>query len=308
MNPSDKDVQAEQQKLSELYHRLKYEQPSAEVDERILHLARQHGALNNTAVKQHSGSQHTSASKVKYTWRRWQWPLSIAASVIFVSVIFIRQFALFSPESEVLIPQDMTDFAMSSPKASVQADIASQALEMSQYPATIRSLNEDLQPETEKLVLQTKQEKQRAEQQSVVSQAEQQKQMRLADTKQAEKLKEMHAVAEVSQAKLSRLKIAQLQQQLTIKQTQLAFLQKHQKGEANQDSFTANTIARLSLKNLKLQELKMEIVRSQNQLFSHMQAYFQEDPHWQASEQLLNQLRLDQQLNWHQLTMPKQAP
>ena len=77
------------QALSELYQALKVEQPSDALDQAILARARQQAQQPGT-LRPVSTIKHT-----KPAWRRWQWPLSVAASVCLVSVIFISQYQSF---------------------------------------------------------------------------------------------------------------------------------------------------------------------------------------------------------------------
>ncbi|GAA0852694.1 hypothetical protein [Aliiglaciecola litoralis] len=76
--------QLEQAKLSQVYAQLSDEQPCKSTDEAIL-------ALAELQVKQRSLAPDSSPSQ----WRKWQWPTSIAASVIFVSVIVYTQYGQF---------------------------------------------------------------------------------------------------------------------------------------------------------------------------------------------------------------------
>ncbi len=84
-SPSDPDI-------SDLYASMAIEQPSTATDEAILQAAKRHANKAN--------SQSQTNSKIK-TWRKWQWPTSIAASVVFVSVIMYGQFNQFDPNLAV---------------------------------------------------------------------------------------------------------------------------------------------------------------------------------------------------------------
>lgn len=84
-SPSDPDI-------SDLYASMAIEQPSTATDEAILQAAKRHANKAN--------SQSQTNIKIK-TWRKWQWPTSIAASVVFVSVIMYGQFNQFDPNLAV---------------------------------------------------------------------------------------------------------------------------------------------------------------------------------------------------------------
>jgi hypothetical protein len=84
-------------KISALYQNMPKEQPSKERDKAILELAKAH-------LTQSKKSNLVTLSQ----WRKWQWPASIAASVIFVSVIFYTQYEQFDPmfSQPIAVPAD----------------------------------------------------------------------------------------------------------------------------------------------------------------------------------------------------------
>ena len=65
-------------RISEFYHNQDADKPSNELDKIILAEAQQ-------------------AIPVKSQWRKWQWPASVAASIMFVSVILFTQYSSFNP-------------------------------------------------------------------------------------------------------------------------------------------------------------------------------------------------------------------
>ena len=94
------------------------------------------------------------------------------------------------------------------------------------------------------------------------------------------------------------LEIETLQQQLSIKQAQLVILQQKEGVKLRPDSLRENNIARFSLNTLKLKELKTQVSELQDTLFVQMNAYNQQVPGWQASDELLSLLSREQQQLW----------
>lgn len=69
--------------ISKMYQDSATEIPSASLDQKVLDHARQNLASNS------------QLSTTKFSSRKWQWPISIAASVMLVSVIFINNQSVF---------------------------------------------------------------------------------------------------------------------------------------------------------------------------------------------------------------------
>jgi hypothetical protein len=299
MTLADKNQQAEQQEITDLYARLKQEQPASELDQRILALAKQQLVTSESAFNQVPTLEAKAQSVAKSRWRRWQWPFSIAASVMFVSVIFIDQTSVFMPNSAVFAPQEISEMMPDSVKSSVALDSSNHALlksdEKAQQGTLVHSLNDDSAEELERRVVVAQQ--QHVEQANAAPQEMRQKQL-LAERSFAEKQKRVSAAESESQVELALLKIAQLQQQLRAKQTQLVALQQQAGIKGTADNFSESTLTRLSPSNLKLTELKVQISELQDSLFSQMRAYNQQVPSWQASDELVSLLSVEQQQAW----------
>lgn len=73
----------DEQFVSEIYQAQNFEEPSNELDRKVLSEAQKNMPLKTQA--------HQS------NWRKLQWPVSVAASVVFVSVILFTQYSSFSP-------------------------------------------------------------------------------------------------------------------------------------------------------------------------------------------------------------------
>lgn len=103
----------DEQQVSEFYHAQDSEKPSNELDMKILAQAREN-------------------MPVYSQWRKWQWPASVAASVVFVSVIMFTQYSSFSPNIE---SGDLSPVAKVDPFALAEdatLDAEQQALEQKQ--------------------------------------------------------------------------------------------------------------------------------------------------------------------------------
>ena len=297
MTEVDKNQQAQQQKISDLYATLKQEQPTAELDKRILDLAKQQVAPRESALE----TKAQILSVDKRSWRRWQWPLSIAASVMLVSVIFIDQTSKFMPGSVILAPQEINELMPDSAKSSVARDSNNNAnlnSEAKEQPEVLGlSINADAGDELTSTVVEDKHAQLQGEQTALAKQAVREKQQ-LTERALVEKQKRMSAAVSESQTQLVLLEIETLQQQLSIKQAQLVILQQQEGVKLRPDSLRENNIARFSLNTLKLKELKTQVSELQDTLFVQMNAYNQQVPGWQASDELLSLLSREQQQLW----------
>jgi hypothetical protein len=296
MTQQNKNEQIEQQKISNLYQTLKVEQPSNELDQHILNLAQQQVLQSTT---------ENTVLKTEKSWRRWQWPMSIAASVMFVCVIFIDQFETFTPQSTVLTPIDQSDLILNSPMPSVESAekplTQAQPNEGEQESALmVRSQNKDKNEVLERLTVRAEQDREQAMQAFAAKKTEERQRVKVADTIQAEKQKMLTTKTEVAEPTLNLVKINQLKQHLIAKFAQLSTLHQQKYGTLDQDNFTDNTVARLSIKKLKIQELKVEITELQAQLVLQMRDYYHLQPSWQVSDELLKLLSIEQQESWHE--------
>lgn len=297
MTEVDKNQQAQQQKISDLYATLKQEQSTAELDKRILDLAKQQVALRKSALE----TKAQILSVDKRSWRRWQWPLSIAASVMLVSVIFIDQTSKFMPGSVILAPQEINELMPDSAKSSVARDSNNNAnlnSEAKEQPEVLGlSINADAGDELTSTVVEDKHAQLQGEQTALAKQAVREKQQ-LTERALVERQKRMSTAVSESQTQLVLLEIETLQQQLSIKQAQLVILQQKEGVKLRPDSLRENNIARFSLNTLKLKELKTQVSELQDTLFVQMNAYNQQVPGWQASDELLSLLSREQQQLW----------
>lgn len=135
-NDTDKNTE---QHISELYNKLDKQEPSEATDEAILNYAKHRTAISNNKPFM---SQH-------YRW------LSIAASVMLVSVIFISQWQNFTPEGIQEIPADSTpivrkpaenqDESVTGALAPMADVLAERAVEPPENRARMASKAEDVQ-------------------------------------------------------------------------------------------------------------------------------------------------------------------
>lgn len=77
--------------ISSLYQQQSTELPSAQIDANIASMAKQHLAENPKVINPKFAR--------KFSALKWQWPVSIAASVMLVSVIFVNNQSEFIPHS-----------------------------------------------------------------------------------------------------------------------------------------------------------------------------------------------------------------
>jgi hypothetical protein len=298
MTEADKNQNADAQKISDLYARLKQELPASELDQRILALAKQQVAASEYSLE----TKAPMLSVDKRSWRRWQWPFSIAASVLLVSVIFIDQTSEFMPSSVILAPQEIDELMPNSVKSSLAQDSSNSAnlnSEAKIQPEILAlSINDDVVDEFKSSVLEEKQAQLQTQPTKLMGQAEREKQKELIERDLVEKQKRVSAAEGESQTQLVLIEIETLQQQLGINQAQLTILQHQEGAKLRSDSLRENNIARFSLNNLKLKELKTQVSQLQDTLFAKMHAYNQQVPSWQASDQLLSLLSREQQQLW----------
>lgn len=301
MSQQDNNEYPDQLKISDLYQSLKHEQPPEAIDQAILILAKQAGNTTEQSIKSAQFAEKHQTSKTKSNWRRWQWPLSIAASVMLISVIFINQYASFLPNSTVFSPEEAREFMVNS--APISAPSAEQKKGLLrkdaglEKPATASSAAHNYAEKQALLIVNTE----LVQQTNGGLQAQQKQKEYSAETLAVQRNSKRVKIDEMpTQIKLSN--IEQLRQQINTTQAQLLSLSQQQNDAVLQDSFTENSGAHLSLKELEMKALKAQISELQNALFKHMQSYYQHSPTWQVDNKLLKLLRIEQQQAWQTLS------
>jgi hypothetical protein len=114
--PNDRDI-------TTLYQDNATEIPGAAIDQKILDLARQKLVTN------------VNSTAPKFSSRKWHWPVSIAASVMLVSVIFINNQSVFLDPAETILIDDKSANA-----DSLAQPIATQSIQES-LPVSVESSN-----------------------------------------------------------------------------------------------------------------------------------------------------------------------
>lgn len=109
--------------ISSLYQQQSTELPSAQIDANIASMAKHHLAENSKIIN--------LGFARKFSALKWQWPLSIAASVMLVSVIFVNNQSEFIPQSN--LPE-----SASQPPISAAAEDESQRLAIVPEPIDIQ--------------------------------------------------------------------------------------------------------------------------------------------------------------------------
>ena len=270
----------EHDKISQLYHSLKQELPSPQVDQSILARAKLQGSPAKSANPTKTASERKTAS----TWRQWQWPVSIAASVLLVSVIFIEQYPMLTdtqatyPEA---VPLEIEAFNVPAPPpplpdntATMQQDGKS---EQRARPAASATPNI-------------------AEQQSayLAAKREVQQQTEAASLQRQQ-------VARIKPADINigiTSQIKYLQNELASKQAVLATINKKRAKILLDGTFAHQSETSVSLTLAEQQELEQQIADLQSQLIKQMGNKQRLEPDWQVPPSLLNLLSAEQQAKW----------
>ncbi|KXI30844.1 hypothetical protein [Paraglaciecola hydrolytica] len=286
----------EQGKISELYQSLKVEQPSSQVDQSILAQARLQVKPQTSEVRKstQTATHHNRASK---NWRQWQWPVSVAASVLLVSVIFINQYQFFTA-SQQLYPEAMpTEIeAFSAPQSTqVMADSATsqefntnriesahQAASEKEAMSVLRSAQFD--------AVQSEQQKAKKAQSKMQTLAEQQITTQMAPA------------PEKALNQLVTAQIEQLQNKLVATYALLAHSRKKQATlfDDQQRAQLSDTHGSNmdSITHAEKQELELQVSDLQTKLLQQMHNKLAMQADWQAPQDLVDLLTEQQQAQW----------
>lgn len=148
----DTSQRGDDSEISKLYQAVSNEEPSSLVSDAILTMAKKNVETtdNSSDVKTIEsktpgadiGSNQPLAGKDKRTlhnWRRWQWPASIAASVVFVTVIMFNQFEQFDPNQVAPSVSPVDTYAIAD-SATLDEQSAQQRQQLEMKKPMVRSL------------------------------------------------------------------------------------------------------------------------------------------------------------------------
>lgn len=326
MNKSNNDAPHDRM-ISELYAQLKQDLPPKHLDQSILKVAQQQLKIQNK-------SSGTNDPKVlaHSAWRRWQWPMSIAASVVFISVIFIGQQSFFieqsfvTPNQTALSPapapiKPLTNLAnngergqlINSQSGSKDNDISQRSvlsigsLEKVEHISVAASRTDT--PTLDNITV-TGQRSVQAQQQQAAQKQEQQKAQIMADKSQ-QKTRHLPSLDTSKTPSKDNQQLAVIDQQLEQTAEKLALkLQalSELKRQSTQlrDTFSQMKVAPLSLAQLERNKLDNDIATQQHSLFELMQQKRANEPHWLASPELVNLLSREQQAQWAAISKDKE--
>lgn len=288
--------------VSAIYAKLKTEQPSKDLDEAVLALAKQQ--LEQGVESSKNTPSKTRNTLAKSNWRRLQWPLSVAASVLLICVIFIGQYAFFTTEQDVysgdipyaLAPQ--SDLVMPSNQETLVQTLKIQesANDLSTLGKPLRSAK--IAPESEMIIVQGSKGA-RSEQLDKAESLYLKKQQALEQGLSKQNLPHNMAITAHQSLKnnskdLQQVEqtLLQVQEQLEAKVSRLAALK-----QADTQNDAQSNVQVLPL--LKQQDVQGDIGELQQQLLSIMQQKLALSPQWQIPEDMLNLLTAKQQAQWH---------
>lgn len=289
MTKEFENLHPEQSTISKLYQSLKVEEPSAKMDENIL-----------TKAKFQLESQVHKSSKItpintRRSWRKWQWPVSVAASALFVSLIFVGQYEFFTNNYAVYPDAEQVGieaFEMTKPAPSVHdkpsalsldaehEDVKVQAIAMAQ-----RLAKEQTQTGQDAASSRLQQREQEQGQQFAIEQHDAQR----TRMKMTSALKDQNYIVSA--------KIAQLQHELNTKSELLASVNKQQV-KLFTDTLAELTEVKTSLAKVEKHELEEQITLLQIELLEQMHKKLKIQQDWQASKVLLDLLSPAQQAQW----------
>ena len=317
MNNEFDKHQSEHDKISELYHSLKHELPPPQVDQSILARAKSscapaNGALAGTgALSKTDTTAAKTASQLKTVsaWRQWQWPVSIAASALLVSVIFIDQYSVLTdteatyPEA---VPLEIEAFSVPAPPPSLPDNAATmqQDSKNEQRARPAVSVSPEIAEQQSAYLAARREAQQSAEAERVQRQhVAQQSQKALQDMamQHREDVIASKQIARSKPADLSRVVASQieyLQNKLANKQAMLATINKKQAKILRDGALALQSETSVSLILAEQQELEQQIADLQSQLIKQMGNKQRLQPDWQAPQNLLDLLSAGQRAQW----------
>ena len=286
----------EQGKITELYQSLKVEQPSPQVDQSILAQARLQVKSHSNEVGKSTptATHHNKATK---NWRQWQWPVSVAASVLLVSVIFINQYQFFTASQQIYpeatpaevetfsaprSTQVMADSAKAQEFNAEKAQSAHQADREQEAMSGLRSAQFDALQSEQQKAKNAQIERQTLAKQQITTQ--------------------MAPAPEKALNQLVNAQIEQLQNKLVAKFALLAHSRKkqatlfdEQQGAQLSDTNGSNSD---SVIQSEKPELEQQISELQIRLFKQMHSKLALQTEWQAPQAVVDLLTEQQQAQW----------
>ena len=290
-------------KISDLYQTLKQELPSVQVEQNILALAKK----RCKAVSQPAVMQSTLPLK-KGHWQRWQWPVSVAASALLVSVIFIDQYPMFTTNQTIYpeaVPVEVEAFSVAPPPPVTPDSVSTLQLDAASQQAVGQAVSEQptqAQQNNDLLAAKHKaQQRASAEMSQRQKQSQQQQALQKTAMQQIPQLDITTKIARSGPADLNQAitsQIEYLQTELSKKQAMLAamntvqptLLEERESDLLLQNSDTSN--------QTEQQALAQQINDLQNQLIKQMHNRRRLETNWQAPPSLLNLLSAEQQAKW----------
>ena len=269
MTKGSENLHPEQSSISTIYQSLKVEEPSAQIDDNILAQAKL-----QIESQLHKEEKITSI-KTRSSWRKWQWPVSVAASALFVSLIFVGQYEFFSANHAVYPDAEQTEieaFKLEKPAQSMHDKASSMQLDAEQAEVTVQVMGQRL--------------------------AKEQAQQFVTEQQAVQQTRKLMAAPNQEPSYIVSAQIAQLQHELTAKFDLLIAVNNKQK-----DLFTDSVLAELteansSVTNAEKHELQEQITVLQSELIKQMQNKLKIQPDWQVPQALLDLLSPAQQAQW----------
>jgi hypothetical protein len=287
MTKESKNLHPEQSTISKLHQSLKVEEPSAQMDKTIL-----------TKAKLQLESQIPKVDKVtpintRRSWHKWQWPVSVAASALFVSLIFVGQYEFFTNNQGIYPDAEQAGieaFDMAKPVQSVHDKPSALPLDAEHEDEVVQVTAQRLAKEQTQTGLDaTSSRLQQHEQEQGQQFATEQHDAQRAKMKMASALKDQNYIVSAQ--------IAQLQHELNTKSELLASVNKQQV-KLFTDTLVELTEAKTSLAKVEKPELEEQITLLQIELMEQMHKKLKIQQDWQAPKALLDLLSPVQQAQW----------
>lgn len=269
MTKGSENLHPEQSSISKLYQSLKVEEPSAKIDENIL-----------AQAKLQLESQVNMGDKVRLissrrSWRKWQWPVSVAASALFISLIFVGQYEFFSANHAVYPDTEQAEieaFKLEKTAQSMHDKASAMQLDAEQEQVTVQVMGQRL--------------------------AKEQAQQFVTEQQAAQQTRKLMAAPNQEPSYIVSAQIAQLQHELTAKFDLLTAVNNKQKDLFTDSALAELTEANSSLTNAEKQALQEQITVLQMTLLEQMYKKLKIQPDWQAPQALLDLLSPAQQAQW----------